>query len=97
MLCETLHVALMLGALVALAAVGTAWTKPITITTHTHELNTPGMGGSFVSQFACQGDQLYRIWAPDNNVFHVTAAGVEANGDFIPPFVIHFSRIGETV
>jgi hypothetical protein len=55
------------------------------------------MGGSFIGTMPCQGDQLYEIWAPANEVFHVTAAGQRPNGDYIPPFRIHYSAIGRVL
>jgi hypothetical protein len=89
--------AVLLAAALLLAAAGAAWAKPITVTTHTHDLNIPGMGGSFIGTMPCQGDQLYEIWAPANEVFHVTAAGQRPNGDYIPPFRIHYSAIGRVL
>jgi hypothetical protein len=88
---------MMVAAGLTLAAAAPAWAKPITVTTHTHELQAPGMGGSFIGTMPCQGDQLYEIWAPANEVFHVTAAGQKPNGDYIPPFRIHYSAIGRVL
>ena len=55
------------------------------------------MGGSFIGTMPCQGDELFEIQAPANEVFHVTAAGQRSNGDFIPPFRIHYSATGRVL
>ncbi len=89
--------AMMVAAGLALTAAMPASAKPITVTTHAHDLNIPGMGGSFIGTMPCQGDQLYEIWAPANEVFHVSAAGQRPNGDYIPPFRIHYSAIGRVL
>jgi len=88
--------AMMVAAGMALAAAGTAWAKPITITTHNRELQE-GRGGVYIGTFVCTGDQLYRLRTPANEVFHVTASGIGENGDYIPPFIIHFSGFGRVV
>jgi len=87
--------AMMVAALV-LVAVASASAKPITITTHNRELQE-GRGEVFIGTFICTGDQLYRLRTPANEVFHVTASGIDENGDYIPPFIIHFSGFGRVV
>lgn len=89
--------AMMVAAGLALTSATPASAKPITVTTHSHDLNIPGMRGSFIGTMPCQGVQLYEIWAPANEVFHVTAAGQKPNGYYIPPFRIHYSSIGRVL
>jgi hypothetical protein len=89
--------AIMVAAGLALAVATPASAKPITITTHIHELNAPVLGRGFIGTMACQGEELFEIWAPANEVFHVTAAGQRPNGDYIPPFTIHYSSIGRVL
>ncbi|MDQ3891820.1 MAG: hypothetical protein M3274_02845 [Actinomycetota bacterium] len=88
--------AMMVAAGLALAAVEDASAKPITITTHNRELQE-GRDTVYIDTFVCTGDELYRLSTPANELFHVTASGIDENGDYIPPFIIHFSGFGRVV
>ena len=77
-------VAFMLAALVALAAAGTAWAKPITITTHDHKVTE-----TFTGTLTCHPNERSISTVTANATFHITAAGRDAQGNLLPPFHMH--------
>jgi hypothetical protein len=91
-------VVFMLAALGALAVAGTAWAKPFTETTiikHFTETFTtqPASGDDFL---ACGGEP-YTITVNAKVVSHVTASGIEENGDLIPPWHTNALLLGRFV
>ena len=76
-------VAFMLAALVALAAAGTAWAKPITITTHDKETET------FTGTLHCHPNERSIVTVTASDTLHITAAGRDAQGNLLPPFHTH--------
>src|SRR5215208_6693329 len=76
-------VVFMLAALVALAAVGTAWAKPITITTHDKVTET------FTDTLHCHPNEPSIVTVTAHATFHITAAGRDAQGKLLPPFHMH--------
>ena len=84
-------VVFMLAALVALAAVGTAWAKPITITTHDKVTET------FTDTLHCHPNEQSIVTVTANATFHITAAGRDAQGNLLPPFHTHGLFQGKTL
>jgi hypothetical protein len=78
-----LLVAFMLAALVALAAAGTAWAKPLTITTHDKVTET------FTGTLSCHGNKRFNSTVTAHATLHITAAGRDAQGNLLPPFHTH--------
>jgi hypothetical protein len=78
-----LIVAFMLAALVALAAAGTAWAKPLTITTHDKETET------FTGTLSCHANKRFNSTVTASTTLHITAAGRDAQGNLLPPFHTH--------
>src|SRR5215204_4173536 len=76
-------VAFMLAALVALAAAGTAWAKPLTITTHDKVTET------FTGTLHCHPNERSIVTVTANATLHITAAGRDAQGNLLPPFHTH--------
>jgi hypothetical protein len=76
-------VAFMLAALVALAAAGTAWAKPITITTHDKVTET------FTGTLHCHPNERSIVTVTARSTLHITAAGRDAQGNLLPPFHTH--------
>jgi hypothetical protein len=60
-----------------------AWAKPVIFTDHEHKATT-----TFHDLIPCvgNGQELGTITTTETGVFHVTAAGIDANGDLIPPY-----------
>jgi hypothetical protein len=77
-------VAFMLAALVALAAAGTAWAKPLTITTHDHKVTE-----IFTSTLSCHANERLISTVTASTTLHITAAGRDAQGNLLPPFHTH--------
>jgi hypothetical protein len=77
-------VAFMLAALVALAAAGTAWAKPLTITTHDHKVTE-----IFTSTLSCHANERFISTVTASTTLHITAAGRDAQGNLLPPFHTH--------
>ena len=77
-------VAFMLAALVALAAAGTAWAKPITITTHDHKVTE-----TFTGTLSCHANKRFISTNTASTTLHITAAGRDAQGNLLPPFHTH--------
>ena len=96
----TLHRRLMiwgLGAVLAaglvLAAAGTAWAKPpITVSHHVHKDT-----GSFTDFVVCQGEKLYDITMTSTELVRFTAAGVDEEGNPLPPLHFHHTFVGRFV
>jgi hypothetical protein len=91
-------VVFMLAALGALAVAGTAWAKPFTETTiikHFTETftNDPASGDDFLG---C-GDKPYTITVNAKIVSHITASGIDENGDLIPPWHTNALLLGRFV
>jgi hypothetical protein len=87
-----------LAALVAVAVAGAAWARPFTETTMTkHFTETfttdPASGDDFL---AC-GCEPYTITVNAKIVSHVTASGIEENGDLIPPWHTNALLLGRFV
>ena len=76
-------VAFILAALVALAAAGTAWAKPLTITTHDKVTET------FTGTLHCHPNERSIVTVTANATLHITAAGRDAQGNLLPPFHTH--------
>src|SRR5215217_8935550 len=76
-------VAFMLAALVALAAAGTAWAKPITITTHDKVTET------FTGTLHCHPNERSIVTVTAHATFHITTSGRDAQGNLLPPFHTH--------
>jgi hypothetical protein len=60
-----------------------AWAKPVTITEHEHRVTS-----TFHDVIPCvgSGEELGTITTTENGVFHLTAAGLDADGNPIPPY-----------
>jgi len=86
-------VALILAALVALAAAGTAWAQPPITVSHDVHKET----GSFTDFVACQGEKLYDITMTSTEVVRFTAAGVDEEGNPLPPLHFHHTFVGRFV
>ncbi len=83
----------MLAALVALAAAGTALAKPpITVSHHVHKDT-----GSFTDFVVCQGEKLYDITMTSTELVRFTAAGVDEEGNYLPPLHFHHTFVGRFV
>jgi hypothetical protein len=85
-------VVFMLAALVALAAAGTAWARPITVSSHSGKET-----GTFTDWLTCRGDQLYNYTMTSHELVHVTAAGVDKHGNYLPPLHFHHTFVGKFV
>ena len=85
-------VVFMLASLVALAVAGTAWAKPITVSEHSGKKT-----GTFTDWLACQGDQLYKYTMTSHELVHVTAAGVDEDGNYLPPLHFHHTFVSKFV
>ncbi len=88
----------LLAALVAVAVAGAAWARPFTQTTMTkHFTETfttdPASGDDFL---ACGGEP-YTITVNAKTVSHVTASGIDENGDLIPPWHTNALLLGRFV
>ena len=91
-------VVFMLAALVALTVAGAAWAQPVTETTMTkHFTETftthPASGDDFL---ACGGEP-YTITVTAKIMSHVTASGIEENGDLIAPWHTNALLLGRFV
>src|SRR5215218_7620371 len=75
----------------ALAAAGTAWAKPITITTHDKVTET------FTSTLHCHPNEPSITTVTAHATFHITAAGRDAQGNLLPPFHTHRLFQGEAL
>jgi hypothetical protein len=89
---------LALAAGLVFAAAGTAWAKPFTETTimkHFTETFTtdPASGDDFL---ACGGEP-YTITVNAKVVSHLTASGIEENGELIPPWHTNGLLVGRFV
>src|SRR5829696_1197725 len=74
---------LALAAGLVLAVAGTAWAKPITITTHDKVTET------FTGTLHCHPNERSIVTVTAHATFHITAAGRDAQGNLIPPFHTH--------
>jgi len=84
---------LALAAGLVLAAAGTAWAQPpITVSHHVHKDT-----GSFTDWLSCQGDQLYNYTMTSHELVHVTAAGVDEDGNYLLPLHFHHTFVGKFV
>ena len=86
-------VAFMLAAALALAAAGAASARtPITITTHDKITET------FTEPFHCvNNNEPYDITVVARELTHITAAGIDEDGNLIPPFHEHSTLVGKGV
>jgi len=75
----------------ALAAAGTAWAKPITITTHDKVTET------FTGTLPCHPNEPSISTVTAHATFHITAAGRDAQGNLLPPFHTHGLFQGKTL
>ena len=85
-------VVFMLAALVALAVAGTALARPITVSHHLHKDT-----GSFTDFVVCQGEKLYDITGTSTELVRFTAAGVDEEGNPLPPLHFHHTFVGRFV
>jgi hypothetical protein len=84
---------LVLAAALALAAAGVAWAQtPITVSEHYHKVTE-----TFTGTVNCQGTKLYHSTVTFNQQVHVTAAGVDEDGNYIPPLHFHGTFVGKFV
>jgi hypothetical protein len=82
----------MLAALVALAAAGTAWARPITVSEHSGKETE-----TFTDWLTCRGTQLYNYTMTSHELVHVTAAGVDKHGNYLLPLHFHHTFVGKFV
>jgi len=82
-------VVIMLAALMAMAAAGTVWAKPPITVSHDVHKDT----GTFTDRLSCQGDQLYNYTMTSHELVHVTAAGVDEDGNYLPPLHFHHTFV----
>src|SRR5215212_3260907 len=73
----------MLAAALALAAAAPASAKPLTITTHDKVTET------FTGTLPCHPNERSIVTVTAHATFHITAAGRDAQGNFLPPFHTH--------
>jgi hypothetical protein len=86
-------VAFILAALMAMAIAGTAWAQPpITVSHHVHKDT-----GSFTDFVVCQGEKLYEITMTSTELVRFTAAGVDEEGNPLPPLHFHHTFVGKFV
>jgi hypothetical protein len=94
-------VVFMLVALGALAVAGTAWAKPFTETTiikhFTETFTTDPTGPASGQDFLGCGGEPYTITVNAKVVSHVTASGIDENGDLIPPWHTNGLLLGRFV
>jgi len=85
-------VAFILAALMAMAIAGTAWAKPVTFT------EVEKFSESFTDTFHCvNNNEPYDITVVATDVRHVTAAGIDEDGNEISPFHEHSTLVGKVV
>jgi hypothetical protein len=81
---------LVLGAALVLASTGVAWARtPITVSQHVHKET-----GSFTDFVTCQGEKLYDINITGTELVRFTAAGVDEEGNPLPPLHFHHTFVG---
>jgi hypothetical protein len=84
---------LALAATLAVAAAGVAWARtPITVSEHSNKET-----GTFTGNMPCQGDKLYNITITANEFVRFTAAGLDEDGNPLPPMHFHNLFIGKFV
>ena len=84
---------LVLAAALTLATASVAWARtPITVSEHTHKET-----GTFTGYVNCQGTELYNITVTFNELVRVTAAGVDEDGNYLPPLHFHHTFTGKFV
>jgi hypothetical protein len=84
---------LVLVAAMVLATAGVAWARtPITVSEHTHKET-----GTFTGYVNCRGEELYDISVTFNELVRVTAAGVDEDGEYLPPLHFHHTFTGKFV
>src|SRR5829696_2272746 len=74
---------LALAAGLVLAVAGTAWAKPITITTHDKATE------HFTGTLSCHPNERSISTVTAHATSHITAAGRDAQGNHLPPFHTH--------
>jgi hypothetical protein len=85
--------AAMLAAALALAATGPAWAQPPVTFTQVEKFSE-----SFTDTFHCvNNNEPYYITVVATDVRHVTAAGIDEDGNEIPPFHEHSTLVGKVV
>jgi len=86
-------VVFMLAAGLVSAVAGVAWAqKPITVSDHSGKET-----GTFTDRLSCQGDQLYNYTMTSHELVHVTASGVDEDGNYLPPLHFHHTFVGKFV
>ena len=89
------RVVLVLGVVtaLALAVAGIALAQtPITVSEHTNKETFTATGHVY-----CQGDKLYELTVTYNELMGFTAAGVDEDGNLLPPVHFHTVFIGKFV
>ena len=90
-----------LAALVAVAVAGAAWARPFTQTTvikhFTETFTTDPTGPASGQDFLGCGGEPYTITVNAKVVSHVTASGIDENGDLIPPWHTNGLLLGRFV
>jgi hypothetical protein len=74
--------------LAALAAGAASAQTPITVSQHSHKGTE-----SFTGYVNCQGEKLYDITVTFNDLVHITAAGVDEEGNPLPPLHFHHTFV----
>jgi hypothetical protein len=79
--------------LAVLAAAGTAWAQPPITDTQKEKVSE-----SFTETFHCvNNNEPYDITVVAKDLTHITAAGIDEDGNYIPPFHLHSTFVGKVV